>query len=53
MFKLHLMIAVYGLLQGLIDYLDTHKEYYREFLKKKKRQDLENGGIISLVKVSC
>ena len=35
-----------------MDYLDSHSDYYKEFLKKKKRQNLENGGILSYVKVS-
>ena len=34
-----------------MDYLDHHKSYYMELLKKRKRQDLEGGGVISFLKV--
>ena len=39
------------MLQGLIDYLDHHKSYYMDLLKKRKRQDLESGGVVSFLKV--
>ncbi|KAH3889749.1 uncharacterized protein DDB_G0286379-like [Dreissena polymorpha] len=35
----------------LMGYLDGHKEQFTDLLRKKKRQDLENGGLISFVRV--
>jgi hypothetical protein len=32
-------------------YLDMHKDEFTTLLKKKKRQDLETGGVFSFMKV--
>jgi len=34
-----------------MSYLDNNKAEFEEQIKRRKRQDLENGGIISFVKV--
>ncbi|KAL4223852.1 hypothetical protein ACF0H5_017317 [Mactra antiquata] len=38
-------------LNNLMVYLDSHKDEFTDMLKKKKRQELETGGILSLMKV--
>lgn len=38
--------------QDLMDYLDANKDEYTEHLKRRKRQDLEAGGVVSFVKVT-
>ncbi|XP_045171758.2 shootin-1-like [Mercenaria mercenaria] len=35
----------------LMGYLDVHKDEFTNLLKKKKRQDLETGGLLSFMKV--
>ncbi|WAR03668.1 hypothetical protein MAR_010226 [Mya arenaria] len=38
-------------ISGLIGYLDSNQQQFEEQLRRRKRQDLENGGLFSFVKV--
>ena len=51
-YKYVTLLLPHLLLQELMDYLDDHRDYYKDLLKKKKRQELENGGVISFLKAS-